>query len=72
MEVLLLHQWSHLTLWHKKWLEMGGLYSNPIIVVATTKEMHFKKLLPIKELCRGDARPLMPLPGTPFDVCRYQ
>ena len=36
------------------------------------EEIHYKKLLPIKELYRADERALMPLPGKPFDVCRYQ
>ena len=40
--------------------------------VVKAEQMHYKKLLPIKELYRADKRALMPLPSKPFDVCRYQ
>jgi len=36
------------------------------------EELHYKKLLTIKELYRADEQALMPLPGKPFDVCRYE
>lgn len=39
--------------------------------VVKAEENHYKKLLPIKELYRADEQALMPLPGKPFDVCRY-
>ena len=40
--------------------------------VVKAQEIHYKKLLPIKDLYRADQRALMPLPAKPFDVCRYQ
>jgi len=36
------------------------------------EQMHYKKLVPIKELYRADARALMPLPAKSFDACRYE
>jgi len=36
------------------------------------EELHYKKLLPIKELYLADEQALMSLPGKPFDVCRYE
>ena len=36
------------------------------------EELHYKKLLPIKELYQADKRSLLPLPAKPFDVCRYE
>jgi transposase len=35
-------------------------------------EAHYKKLLPIKELFKQDIEALLPLPRSPFDVCRYE
>lgn len=40
--------------------------------VVKAEEIHYKKLLPIKELFRADKRALMRLAGKPFDVCRYE
>jgi transposase len=40
--------------------------------VTKAEELHYKKLLPIAELYRADKQALMPLPGKPFDVCRYE
>lgn len=39
---------------------------------AKAEELHYKKLLPIKELYRGDEAALLRLPGKPFEVCRYE
>ena len=36
------------------------------------EELHYKKLLPIKQLYRADEQALMPIPDKPFDVCRYE
>lgn len=36
------------------------------------EEVHYKKLVPIKDLYRADEKALMPLPNKPFDVCRYE
>jgi len=40
--------------------------------VVKAEEIHYKKLLPIKELYRADEQALLPLPAKPFDVCRYE
>ena len=40
--------------------------------VEKAEEIHYKKLLPIKELYRADEQALLPLPAKPFDVCRYE
>lgn len=34
-------------------------------------EVHYKFLLPIRELYQADEQALLPLPEKPFDVCRY-
>jgi transposase len=39
---------------------------------AKSEELHYKKLLPIKELYQADKQALLPLPSKPFDVCRYE
>ena len=39
---------------------------------AKAEELHYKKLLPIKELYRSDEQALLALPAKPFDVCRYE
>lgn len=39
---------------------------------AKAKEIHYKKLLPIRELYRADEKALRPLAQKPFDVCRYE
>lgn len=39
--------------------------------IVKADEMHYKFLLPIRELYRADTQALLPLPGKPFDVCRY-
>jgi hypothetical protein len=36
------------------------------------EQMHYKKLLPIKELFEADKQSLLPLPTAPFEVCRYE
>ena len=36
------------------------------------EELHYKKLLPIKELFQADKQALLPLPCKTFDVCRYE
>ena len=36
------------------------------------EEMHYKKLLPIKELFEADKQSLLPLPRARFDACRYE
>jgi len=35
------------------------------------EELHYKKKKPIKELFKEDQAALLPLPGIPFQVCRY-
>jgi transposase len=40
--------------------------------VVKAEELHYKKLLPIKELFGADEQALQTLPGKPFDVCRYE
>ncbi len=40
--------------------------------VLKADELHYKKLLPIKDLYRADEQALLPLPAKPFDVCRYE
>lgn len=35
-------------------------------------QMHYKKLVPIKDLFEDDRQSLQPLPAHPFNVCRYQ
>lgn len=39
--------------------------------IVKADEIHYKFLLPIRELYRADKHALLPLPGKPFDVCRY-
>jgi transposase len=36
------------------------------------EELHYKKLIPIKQLFEADKKLLLPLPSAPFDVCRYE
>jgi len=36
------------------------------------EEMHYKKLLPIKDLFETDKQSLLPLPRARFDACRYE
>lgn len=40
--------------------------------LAKAKETHYKKLVPIEVLFEEDRKAFLPLPHTPFDVCRYE
>jgi len=40
--------------------------------VQKAQELHYKKLLPIKQLYQADKLALLPLATKPFDVCRYE
>lgn len=40
--------------------------------VVKAEEIHYKKLLPVKELFGADEQALIPTPSQNFDVCRYE
>lgn len=39
---------------------------------AKARELHYKKLVPIKDLFKADRKALQALPAHPFNVCRYE